>query len=402
MEKWLLGEIKNLPKDRLPSIGDVLRGYYYNHLVLKTLKQNSIVLVTKEMIQMWKEAGKSTSEPKNVARKINGLLGNFERLKKGKKRRSKPQIAKEKDWKKKLKHSFDIAPQKSKVVKRKKENEVLCSINEEDSDDLSGSDHSNESDDDIDYSNNLSDYHKKQLIQKSVTSASVLQKIINSPDVSSALDRTNIECGKFAIVAAAIGRVCGDDVSNEVFSLSTLKRRREKHRSEIATSIGNEFDQQEKKILVVHWDGKRMKDVTNPDKACIDNKIDRIAIVVNGHTVNKIIKVSRAEDGTGLVVSELVYEKLQDAGVLANIIGMCTDTTLANTGNAKGACVRFERKMNKKLLYFACQHHIHEIVLGGVYVSLFGSTNGPEEALFLRLKNNWSSIENKNDYKVRM
>lgn len=102
------------------------------------------------------------------------------------------------------------------------------------------------------------------------------------------------------------------------------------------------------------------------------------------------------------MTSELVYEKLQELhGVLDEVIGMCTDTTSANTGNTNGAVLLFEKKMGRPILYFACEHHVHEIVLGGVYVKLFGKTDGPEEALFKILKKDWSQLENRNEYKVR-
>lgn len=410
MKIWLIGEAKTLPTNGLPSIADVLRGYHYNHLVLDNVKQTSIILLTKELIKIWKTAEKTTSEERNVARKIGNLVRKFELFKKGKTRRSKDRIIKEKNWKKYSKKCFDIASIVKQGGQRQEKKQLSNkNINETDFDNLSISDTcsildevNNDDCDDIDYCNDLSKYHKKQLNKQAVASNSgVLQKIINSSDVSSALDRTNIESGKFAIVAAAIGRACGDDVSKEVFSLSTLKRRREKHRSDLDTSIKKEFDQQEKKSLVVHWDGKRLKDLTNPDSACIDNKIERIGIVVNGINVNKIINVSRAESGTGLVTSDIVYEKLRQSGVLDNVIGMCTDTTPANTGHTNGACALFEKKMEKPLLYFACQHHVHEVVLGGVYEELMGETNGPEHALFKALKTEWPKLKNRNAYEVR-
>lgn len=405
MKNWFLGEIEELPTDKLPTVGEVLKSYYYDHLVLKNLRKSSIASVTKKTIDIWKASGKKTSEPKNVVRKLNQIVNNFELLKKGKTRRSKAQIAKEKSWKKILKNCFDITLQKSNNIKQRqrknKQIEPSTSTNTISDEVFASDDSMNSLDDtDSDYSSNLSSYHQKQLTYK--PSSGVLQKIINSPDVSSALDRTNFECGKFAIVAAAIGRACGDNISDEVFSLSTLKRRREKHRLDLANDIRDEFGQQEKKALVVHWDGKHLKDLTNRDSACHDDNIDRLEIVVNGLNVkSKIIQVSRLENGKGRTMSKNVYEELQDAGVLENIIGMCTDATRSNTGNRKSACVLLEKKMKKNLLYFACEHHVHEIILGGVYEKLFGYTKAPEEALFLKLKSNWSELEDKNQYKVR-
>ena len=75
---------------------------------------------------------------------------------------------------------------------------------------------------------------------------------------------------------------------------------------------------------------------------------------------------------------------------------MCTDTTAVNTGSKNGACVLLENThLKRNLLYFPCRHHIAEIVLGAVFVGLFGTSTGPAVPIFQKFKENWSNIQNK-------
>jgi len=84
--------------------------------------------------------------------------------------------------------------------------------------------------------------------------------------------------------------------------------------------------------------------------------------------------------------------------VFEDVIGTSFDTTASNTGSTSGACVLLEQKLQRKLLYFACRHHIHELIIGGVFTALFGPSQSPNIALFKQFQRFLPNIDQQ-DYK---
>ena len=76
---------------------------------------------------------------------------------------------------------------------------------------------------------------------------------------------------------------------------------------------------------------------------------------------------------------------------------MSFDTTALNTDRTNGACRRLENLLRRNLLYFACRHHILELVIGEVFNVLFGAHKGPNILLFQRFRTFWPNI-NKHHY----
>ena len=72
---------------------------------------------------------------------------------------------------------------------------------------------------------------------------------------------------------------------------------------------------------------------------------------------------------------------------------MSFDTTSSNTGCEKGAAVRLEKKMGKKLLYVPCRHHILELAAKAVWLRLFGKDGTPETGLFKTFKSIWPELD---------
>jgi hypothetical protein len=81
-------------------------------------------------------------------------------------------------------------------------------------------------------------------------------------------------------------------------------------------------------------------------------------------------------------------------GLENQVKAMCFDTTASNTGRRIGACGLIETKLGKNLLYLACRHHLHEIVVGDVFKHCFGPSSGPDIGLFKRFREYWSRIDN--------
>lgn len=61
-------------------------------------------------------------------------------------------------------------------------------------------------------------------------------------------------------------------------------------------------------------------------------------------------------------------------------------------GIKSGACVLIDKLLENKILYLACHHHIHEIMLEEAFNITMGPSSGPEIQLFKRFKIFWPSI----------
>ena len=69
------------------------------------------------------------------------------------------------------------------------------------------------------------------------------------------------------------------------------------------------------------------------------------------------------------------------------------DTTANNSGIHNGAAKLIEENLGRKLLYFACRHHIFEIFVGVVWKKLFDNIFGPEIKFFAEFKTAWPALD---------
>jgi hypothetical protein len=150
----------------------------------------------------------------------------------------------------------------------------------------------------------------------------------------------------------------------------------------------------EKPPLVVHWDSKMMRDSTNREDP--KSNVDRIAIGVIGHNVDKILRIVMIPSGTGLAQAKATFQLITIWKVLDDIVGMCSDTTASNTGSTNGACVLVEQLIKRNLQYFACRQHMHEVIIGEIYSVSLGLSRGPSIALFERFQKSWPAINQAN------
>ena len=68
------------------------------------------------------------------------------------------------------------------------------------------------------------------------------------------------------------------------------------------------------------------------------------------------------------------------------------DTTASTVGWVNEACVNLEESFQRKLMWLACCHHMHDRVLAAVYCEIFGTTSNPENTLFKQFKESWSTL----------
>jgi len=118
-----------------------------------------------------------------------------------------------------------------------------------------------------------------------------------------------------------------------------------------------------------------------------------VAILVSGNESEKLLGVPKIGQGTGEQLANMAYMSLLEWKIMDQIVGISFDTTAANTGRLNGACTLLELKMQKKLLWLACRHHVLEVVCGDVFKALFGATSAPFIPLFRRFQEYWPKID---------
>lgn len=257
------------------------------------------------------------------------------------------------------------------------------------------------SDDEIDEDD--SDYELVMVTKgkKSVTpsGSDFINEVLSAPTVTSAVDRVGLSDEQFRMILAPIAVVAKAEPSKTWLSRSTIKRKREGNRAKIVKKMKTNFTSTAaSKQFVVHWDGKLMADLMNPDYASKKYKVDRIAVAVSENGENKLLGIPRIETGTGFEMARVVFDEIEKWEIRKNVIGLCCDTTASNTGNKNGAASLLQSEFfDADLLIFPCRHHIQEVVLGGVFVELFGPSSGPNIDLFVDFRKNWNNIKIKTD-----
>lgn len=112
-EIWLIGQLlSELSQSTLPSIGEVLRYFFYYKNEEKKSIRESATLTACGVINLWEKAGIPIQLKKHVISKIEKLFKEWQNLKKNKenkKKRSEALKTKEQNWQQKLEDLFDIA-----------------------------------------------------------------------------------------------------------------------------------------------------------------------------------------------------------------------------------------------------------------------------------------------------
>ena len=118
----------------------------------------------------------------------------------------------------------------------------------------------------------------------------------------------------------------------------------------------------------------------------------------------KLLGVPTIENSSGTMQAQASMDlhvssawELQD-----NIKALVFDTTAGNSGIGKGAAKLLQAKLQRKVFYLACRHHIMEIIVGAVWEELFGKVKAPENLWFKKLKDAWPNICTENPSKLNV
>ena len=100
-----------------------------------------------------------------------------------------------------------------------------------------------------------------------------------------------------------------------------------------------------------------------------------------------------SSESAGKLVSEATVPLLEKWGCKEAIIGMGFDTTSANTGHMTAACITLQKDLQHHLFWFACRHHVGEVVLTHIWDALkIEVSRSPEITIFERFKAAWQSL----------
>jgi hypothetical protein len=120
--------------------------------------------------------------------------------------------------------------------------------------------------------------------------------------------------------------------------------------------------------------------------------VDRLPILVSSEKVKQLLGVPKLPSGAGESMASAIFEVLQQWHLVERVKGTCFDTTPSNIGVRNGACVLTERNLEKDLLYFACRHHVFELILEAVFMTSLTPSPSPDILIFKCFKTKWHAI----------
>ena len=209
-----------------------------------------------------------------------------------------------------------------------------------------------------------------------------------TPGVLEALDRTGTTDRNAMLIISEVAKGLGCKSEDVVLSRETIRRKRKDHRQE--TEIKRKELFKTEGPLTIHWDGKMLEDISGKQQ------VERLPVLVSGSVEEQLLGIPKLVSSTGAFIASAVFREISSWNLNDYIRAMCFDTTSSNTSRFNGACILLEEKIEKKLLYTACRHHISELLLGNVFTCEIGPSCGPNVGVFKRFQNSWSFVDQKN------
>lgn len=425
---WLLGtEETEITGSKLPSKKQVLSVLFYHHRTLKKTIHESATAVIKEVLVFWDKARIPVRPQHHAIKQLETLHDKWQKLKKNANRTSQTQLCNIEEFTNQLDDLFDIAHQDAlTLLKNPEDRDFLLAQREKgrrgcmgpvdsklaaqetrkaqrqdaeynrrqqaqredslmrDMAALTASEDSTEDDNDNDecYSAGCSVTDPQGSAPSTTKKA---RKSIISPELAATMDRAKLSDRKATFMLAATARSLGNDIRDFTINRSSVRRARRSLRQDISTHLKDKFDP--RTPLTVHWDGKLLQDLTGKEL------VDRLPVLVTGIDTNQLLGVPKLVSGTGEAQARAVDQLLEDWGLKHLVKALCFDTTATNTGHINGACPLLESKLDRNLLYFACRHHIFELVLACVFTTCMGPTSGPDVKIFKRFQKHWEYID---------
>ncbi|KAG0716953.1 hypothetical protein GWK47_008430 [Chionoecetes opilio] len=381
---YLDGSEDAIRGNKHPSSGQVLSVFLHKHLNLKMERADSAKVVVREVLVFWDKARIPTQRQDKILAKVQALYDCWKGLKKNQGRQTQMQRTNEERFKTDMGNLFDVASadvlkliknpedrdfllakrelgrrgslgsvdlelvRKEEAAQKKKEayarqiertqmeQEASCSLVE-----LASSFS-------VSFDSEGSVVEEKGAVGDDAGPPKRKRSQVHNvwtPGLTAALERTKMSDRMAPYVLTEVAKSLGHDPVELNMSRSSVKRYRERYRAE------------------------------------------------NGET--QLLGVSKLDSGTGDQQANTVYTLLQEWDLEDKVVGMSFDTTAANIGRHSGACVLLERKLSRGMLYFACRHHILEVIMGAVFRACAGPSSGPDIQVFRRFQRQWNLLDKK-------
>ena len=429
---WLIGYPKEaILGARLPSGRDAMRTFFFYHKSRKMTVGESARLAFEAVESFWLKSRLPIKKQQHCIEKIKDLYNEHRSLMKNRKRNSDSDRLKQKQYSIKLSQMLDIshsnaaqminneedrqflklqqqsragcigtvdkklaAKEKRSLERHKRNKERAISVKKQTTkkDDFCLATGSNN--DDYTDVEDLDD--DTEFIVKQSSSAGKKQckrRRLISSKVSAVLDRTNTSTRAATMILASAFNEAGCSTSTVVLSKSTVHRQRQQRRKVTALEIKTTYVPS---TSVVHWDGKLIPDLCHTTTSVSDRLAILLSSLDDGNV--KLLGVPKLSSGSGQAAANAVVDNLKTWSCESQVIGMCFDTTAANTGKVKGACKLLEVALGRNLLWLACRHHMFEVLLADVFTACQGPSTGPEIAIFKLLRDNWSKIHHESKH----
>ncbi|GBN57080.1 hypothetical protein AVEN_244563-1 [Araneus ventricosus] len=221
------------------------------------------------------------------------------------------------------------------------------------------------------------------------TSKSVMRKDFITPKLVVALDRCQLKMRDFVFFLEDTIDALGCNIDEFPISKSSIQRIRTEKRKERAENIKIEFQNKVPDVVTLHSDGKLL-----PALSARKSKEERLPIVISHELKEQLIAVPRMDNSTGKEQAQSFWKAILDLNFEEKVQILCCDTKASNTGRFNGACALLEQTFYREMLFFACRHHVYELVLNAVFeVKIKQVTTSPDIPLFKKPKDNWKNID---------
>ena len=214
------------------------------------------------------------------------------------------------------------------------------------------------------------------------------RNIMSDPDIAAVTDRCKIYSRQAAMLLGTVLKKGGATEDEVCLSRKTSDRCRTAARQDSASMIKENFTPPDHSVL--YWDGKLLADADG-------DTADRLAVMLSGNTQEcrqgKLLGVHGLPSGTAKSQTEECIQLMAEWKVSGTLIGTAWDTTAMNTDHIQGTAVTIEKHLGKKLLYLACRHHSHELIVRDVWEALFGKEQAPHFSDFKRVQDQWHTLD---------
>ena len=121
------------------------------------------------------------------------------------------------------------------------------------------------------------------------------------------------------------------------------------------------------------------------------DKVERLPVLLSDIGGTKLLGVpairQKSSSFAGSLIADVPDELIKIWDCQNSLSGMVFDTTSSNTGTQTAACVTLQNTISKPLLWFACRHHVGEVVLGHVWdVLKIEVSKSPKIQIFQRFR----------------